>query len=179
MAQKKPEPDNAMAGNVDQIREIIFGGHIREYEQRFADLEKSLKDSQAKLRKDFEAQLKALKQSLEETHGALEQEITDRRDADEGLDGLLQSQGGEIGKDLESAEARLAARADELSAALAAAEKSLSSELTKQGNALKRDLEQISSRLEDNKVARAELSKLLGGVADRLAGDTASKAKRK
>ena len=86
MADKKVD-DDAMAGNVDQIREIIFGGHIREYATRFAALEKSLKDAQARLRKVFEAQLKVLSD-------ALEQEVADRRNADEGLDGLLQNQGG-------------------------------------------------------------------------------------
>lgn len=179
MAQKKTEAADPMAGNVDQIREIIFGGHIREYEQRFAALEKSLKDAQARLRKDFEAELKALKQSLDETHGALQQEVSDRQNADEGLDGLLQNQGGEIAKDLESAEKRLDAQSAQLAAALAAAEKSLSGELSKQGTAFKRDLDKIASRLEDNKVARGELSKLLSGVAERLAGDGPAKTKRK
>ena len=29
-------------GNVDKIREILFGGQMRDYEQRFADLETRL-----------------------------------------------------------------------------------------------------------------------------------------
>ena len=171
MADKKVD-DDAMAGNVDQIREIIFGGHIREYATRFAALEKSLKDAQARLRKDFEAQLKVLSD-------ALEQEVADRRNADEGLDGLLQNQGGELGNELDATEKRLNQRADELSKALAAAQKALESEMTKQGNAFTRDLNKTNERLEENKVARDELAKLLTGVATSLSGDTSKKAKRK
>lgn len=179
MADKKSGADGAMAGNVDQIREIIFGGHIREYESRFAALEKSLKEAQDRLRKDFEAEIKALKQSLSDTRGALDQEIADRQNADEGLDGLVQNTGGELGKELDAAEQRLDARADELAAALDSARKALEAALKKQGNALTRDLGKVSERLEDNKVARAELARLLGGVADKLTGGTAAKGRRK
>ena len=178
MAGKKNDTDDAMAaGNVDQIREIIFGSQIREYETRFTALERQLKDAQNKLRKDFEAQMKALQETLDETRAALESEAADRQNADESLDALVQSQGGDIGRDLDASEKRFDARVDALQKSLEQTHKTLDAELSKQTNALDRELNKVSGNLQDHKVARAELAKLLTGVATKLAG--AAKPKRK
>jgi len=64
MAKKQNQKQNpsatnsgAMDGNVDQIREILFGAHIRDYEQRFSDLEKRLNQNFERLSNDFEKRL--------------------------------------------------------------------------------------------------------------------------
>lgn len=49
--------DTAMDGNVDQIREILFGGHMRDYEQRFADLEGRMSQTIDTLSREFEKRL--------------------------------------------------------------------------------------------------------------------------
>ena len=50
MAKKQTRKQSATAvddmdGNVDKIRDILFGGQMRDYEQRFADLEKRLSNT--------------------------------------------------------------------------------------------------------------------------------------
>ncbi len=41
-------------GNVDKIREILFGGQMRDYEQRFADLETRLTKNIELISSNFE-----------------------------------------------------------------------------------------------------------------------------
>ena len=46
--------------NVDKIRDILFGQHIRDYDNRFATLEKRLTDSIDKTSRDIEKRLERL-----------------------------------------------------------------------------------------------------------------------
>jgi hypothetical protein len=64
MARKQDQKQNPsssdtgeMGGNVDQIREILFGAHMRKYEQRFAELEKRLGQDFERMSNDFEKRL--------------------------------------------------------------------------------------------------------------------------
>lgn len=174
MATKKTDSNNpeTAADNVDQIREIIFGGYIRDYESRFVALEKKLNDAQEKLRADFDARLKALEADL----GS---EARSRQDADESLDALLQNQGNGLGQDLEAAEKRLDQRVANLHQTLEAASKSITDLLNKETSALKNELEKVGCKLTDQKVARAELAKLLDHVSQKLnpASGSAKKAR--
>jgi uncharacterized phage infection (PIP) family protein YhgE len=52
-------PDEGV-GNLDKIREILFGSHVREYESRFARLEERLTDELADLRETARKRLEAL-----------------------------------------------------------------------------------------------------------------------
>ena len=41
--KKLPAKPAANEGNVDQIRDILFGGQMRDYERRFEELEERMK----------------------------------------------------------------------------------------------------------------------------------------
>ncbi len=65
MAKKQTQKRSATAdgnvdGNVDKIREILFGGQMRDYEQRFADLEQRLGDQMDRMSGDFEKRMERL-----------------------------------------------------------------------------------------------------------------------
>src|SRR6266478_1214002 len=57
-------PDNSspppVSGHVDQIRDIIFGGQMRDYEQRFKKLEERLTQQAAELSEDLQKRAEAL-----------------------------------------------------------------------------------------------------------------------
>ncbi|MDJ0656065.1 MAG: hypothetical protein QNJ40_18020 [Xanthomonadales bacterium] len=163
MATKKTDADgtDTHPDNVDQIREIIFGGYIRDYESRFVALEKKLADAQDKLRKDFDKRLKALEDDLNK-------ESRDRMDGDESLDALLQNQGSGLGEDIEAAEKRLDQRLANLHETLEQASQSITDLLNKETTALNRELDKVTTRLSDQKVARIELAKLLDHVSQKL-----------
>jgi len=57
-AEASPQPaPQASADSVDQIRDIIFGAQMREYEQRFAELEQRLIENHKSLQQTLETQI--------------------------------------------------------------------------------------------------------------------------
>ncbi len=58
--------------NVDQIRDLIFGQQIREFEEKFDRLERTLKEHETKAAQSLEKTFGALEARLERTIDALE-----------------------------------------------------------------------------------------------------------
>ena len=59
---RKPKPAQRAAGedvegNVDQIREILFGGQMRDYDSRFDDLENQLVQRMERMSSEFEKRI--------------------------------------------------------------------------------------------------------------------------
>lgn len=51
-------------GNIDKIREILFGGHARDYDRRFKRLEERLGQEQGHLREDISQRIRAMEELL-------------------------------------------------------------------------------------------------------------------
>lgn len=51
-------------GNIDKIREILFGGHARDYDRRFKRLEERLSQEQGHLREDISQRIRAMEDLL-------------------------------------------------------------------------------------------------------------------
>ena len=73
-AKEKKEPQSSQdattpLGSVDQIRDIIFGAQMRDYEERFSALEARLIDEARALRQDVQNRFEALEQNLEAERG--------------------------------------------------------------------------------------------------------------
>jgi len=51
-------------GNIDKIREILFGGHARDYDRRFKRLEDRLSQEQGHLREDISQRIRAMEELL-------------------------------------------------------------------------------------------------------------------
>jgi methyl-accepting chemotaxis protein len=58
--EELPGQDVGGAGNVDKIREILFGGQMREYERKFARLEDRLLKESTESREDLKRRFEAL-----------------------------------------------------------------------------------------------------------------------
>jgi methyl-accepting chemotaxis protein len=81
---KTPQVVQASAGNVDKIRDILFGSQMRDYESRFARLEETLLKETADLRENsrrrFEQLETFVKKELEAMEGRLKVERDERTD---------------------------------------------------------------------------------------------------
>ena len=77
------------AGNIDKVRDILFGGQMREYERRFARLEERLLQETAELRDDVRKRVAALEQFAKEEAASLADRLKverdERTDADKDL----------------------------------------------------------------------------------------------
>ncbi len=149
--------------NVDQIREIIFGGHIRDYEARFQALQDEFAAALKNLKKEFDAAVKNLDQ-------AIESEGTKRRDDDESLDALVQSKFAELGKELAAAEARAGDGLEKLARDTQAAQRELRRSMEGGSQDLDARLTAVAEDLSARKVERDELAALLTELAQRLNG---------
>jgi len=90
--QKKQENDISQLGNVDQIREILFGSQARELKEKFETLEASIKSLHDEMRKkieqtqnDFhtriESELEAISRKMKNITTQQQNEFSDVRDS--------------------------------------------------------------------------------------------------
>lgn len=160
--------------NVDQIRDILFGGQMRDYERRFAELSARLEQDAGRLRQDFETRVHALEKRVDEQferHAkALRQEIADRGQSLDDLESRTQQAA-------RTQRAELNASISNLQGDLAAADERLRTAMLELQNALKQvqergenSLTQAREDLRRDKVSREDLAAMLAEVALRLKG---------
>ncbi len=174
--KKTAVPDLSGADrNVDQIRDILFGGQMRDYERRFQELNQRIEADFEGLRQDQErrfAQLdKRLDEQVEKIGRALRQEVADRAAATDDLETrLLQSartQRSELTAAIDTLNHEQSSGEERLRAALA----ELEAAVKEQASRLTQSLTRSRDELRGEKVGRDDLAALLTEVALRLKGD--------
>jgi chromosome segregation ATPase len=68
------------SGNVDKIRDILFGSQMRDYEQRFVRLEESLRKESADLRESTRRRLDALESYVKKELESLQSRLRTEKD---------------------------------------------------------------------------------------------------
>ena len=171
---KKPAADGADR-NVDQIRDILFGGQMRDYERRFQELNQRLEAELARMRETQEKRLAAMDKriddQLDKLGKLLRQEVQDRNGAVDDLESRLQQAArvarGEIGKSIEALGQEIAAADERQRAALADVEAGARVRVAEAESSLAR----VGAELRGEKVGRDDLAALLTEFALRLKGD--------
>lgn len=170
---KKPGAD-APDRNVDQIRDILFGGQMRDYERRFDELDQRLEAELARLRDTQDKRLaqidKRIDDQLEKLGKLLRQESQDRNAAIDDLESRLQQAArtarGEINTAIDGLTHDLGA-ADERHRAAVVDLHATSSARATEGDAA---LARMGAELRADKVGREDLAALFGEFALRLKG---------
>jgi DNA repair exonuclease SbcCD ATPase subunit len=174
MADKKATGDGAER-NVDQIRDILFGGQMRDYERRFVEFDARLEAELARLRDAEEKRLaqidKRIDESLDKLGKLLRQEIQDRNRSLDDLESRIQQAArtsrSEVATSLDAHAAELAATDERLRSAVADVAKATYARAGETEGALAR----LAADLRDEKVGREDLAALLAELALRLRGD--------
>ena len=179
MATKKQTKDetNSEGGNVDQIREILFGGHLRAFDERFELVESRLAKETEALRKATDKRI----QDLERLAAEIREEASDRLGAETNSRELaLNKFELALGQSRADAENQMAAMEDrfaeeikQVRAELKAMHKELSAALAKAD----RHQEKITESLDQGKVARKDLAELFRGLAQTLQPETTGRRK--
>lgn len=160
--------------NVDQIRDILFGGQMRDYERRFVELDQRLATDMARLQEAQNEQLKRLERRLDEQFEKLTQqlrkEVQDRTSAVDDLESRVQQAArtarSEINAGIDALQHELAATDERLRAALT----ELEAALARRAGELDASLARSSGDLRAEKVGREDLAALMTEVALRLKG---------
>ncbi len=172
---KKPAAENGADRNVDQIRDILFGGQMRDYERRFQELNQRLEADLTRLRDTQEKRLaqidKRIDDQLEKLGKLVRQEVQDRNSAVDDLESRLQQAArtarGEINKALEGLGHELTTSDERLRSALADLHTTAAARSTDTEAALAR----TGAELRADKVGRDDLAALLTEFGLRLKGD--------
>jgi uncharacterized protein YydD (DUF2326 family) len=159
-------------GNIDKIRDILFGSNMRDYEQRFARLEEALKKESSDLRETTRRHLETLEAFVHKELAALEGRLnTERDERSEGHSRLatdLSVTSTSILKKIGEMENYEAQAKREIRADLLQQSKELSDAIHNKGEELMTLLERRAQELQHSKTDRAALAGLFNEVALRL-----------
>lgn len=159
-------------GNIDKIREILFGVQMRDYEKRFSRLEERLLKESADLRDDtrkrFEALESFVKSEFEALTDRVQGEQQTREESVQGLSRELQETGKTLEKKLAQLDEQTARSQRGLRQQILDQSRSLSDEIRQKSNELQALVEREVAELGHAKTDRASLAALFTEVSLRL-----------
>lgn len=163
-------------GNVDKIRQILFGGQMRDYEQRFDAMEKRITQNIERVSNKLEGQLEQLAAHTQsEVDKLTEQVKAERKDriseGKEAGSALLDLKGQMEGGFAEIDE-QLVSEAKELRLALVDQSDELSTLIRATHDQVSTDLQKEADGLADAKLGREDMAALLTELALRLSNDS-------
>jgi vacuolar-type H+-ATPase subunit E/Vma4 len=165
---------NTNVNNVDQIRDIIFGSQIKDFEEKFAKLENSMHMMESSIKKAFNEAHTKLQRETERSLEALEKKI-------DNLSNSTQRERAKL-KDLidttdETLQMQLSDQKDEFTTKLRILKENVSDEqnkLVENMNSMKREIENLLKnnldRLSDDKLSRDSMAQMLLEVAMKIKG---------
>jgi len=165
---------NTTANNVDQIRDIIFGSQIKDFEEKFKSLEKSMQMMEDSIKKTFNEAHTKLQRETERSLEALEKKI-------DNLSSTTQRERAKL-KDLidttdETLQMQLGNQKDEFATKLRILKENVTDEQNKlvdNMNTMKREIENLLKtnleNLADDKLSRDSMAQMLLEVAMKIQG---------
>jgi len=166
--------DNA-DGNVDKIREILFGGQMRDYEQRFADLEDRLTRNIDVMSRNMEKRVDRLdayaKRELEKLSGQFKEERQARRKDGKSSARELKDLSSQFESWCTELEEGLGEESQALRRSLQEQSEELSGMISDVHNEMSKSLSGETRNLANAKLARDDMAELLAEMALRLKKD--------
>jgi hypothetical protein len=165
-------PTVEQAGNVDKIRDILFGNQMREYESRFGRLEETLLKETADLRESTRKRIDSLesflRKELESLAARLKAERDERLSASKNLGDELRNTADSLTKTIREAEDAAGEADRELRASALEQSKTLMDEIRSNQERVLAVLERRFQELRNSKTDRSALAELFTEVALRL-----------
>jgi len=162
-------------GNIDKIREILFGGHIRDYEKRFMRVEERLTKESLDLREDTKRRFEALEQFMKAEFAALADRLqSEQRTRDEAVQGVwrgLHETGHSLNAKLAELQDQSERSQSNLRQLILAQSKDLSDDMRRKQEEVTELLQREVADLNHGKTDRSSLATLLTEMAMRLNSD--------
>ena len=160
------------SGNVDRIRDILFGSQMRDYDGRFQKLEERLTREAGELRGDLQRQLQALetfmKGEVESMTNRVKTEQSERGQAFEHLAREMSETSRGLELKISNLDNQAAKDIRDLREQLLEQSKALSAELKEKHDHLKGQLDHEAGQIRDAMTGREALAEMLSEVALRL-----------
>lgn len=162
----------ATSGNIDKIRDILFGANMRDYDARFARLEEALMKEAAELREStrrrFETLENYVKKEVDALQARLKTEREERSDVSSQHSRELKEAGESLSKKIRDLDDHTASAASDLRQDILNHSRNLMDELRARHEEIALVLERRFHELHHSKTDRAALASLLTEVAMRL-----------
>jgi hypothetical protein len=167
--------EGGSAASIDKVRDILFGGQMREVERRFAKLEERLLKETTDLKAHLKSRLDALESFTKKESESLIDQIKTEHEARTDAVGALSRELKDMAKTFD----RRATAADDLQAKsqrelrqqILEQSQRLSDEIRKRTDDMLKALGQEAQQLRADKADRATLAALFTEMALRLTGD--------
>ncbi|MDX8381293.1 MAG: hypothetical protein R8M14_04205 [Ghiorsea sp.] len=163
------------AGNVDQIRDIIFGSQMRDYEKRFIRLEERVLSESDALRNETSHRLDALESYIKQEASGLSDMISaergEREDDTRHLTNEVNKTATDADKKSSQIQNKLSQNQSETRDALLEQSKSLLNEIQNVRNTLSDNINKSTQELREDKTDRKGLADMFSEIAMRLNGD--------
>ena len=170
-----PEPDGAAGGNLDKVRDLLFGGQMRDYDRKFARLEERLVKETADLREEVKRRLAALeaymKAEVESQSDRLRAEQDGRAAGDKDLGRELRDSAQQFDQKLSQLDDLVARNQRDLRQQLHAQHQELVDDIRQRVEDVLGRLAQEAHELRNDKTDRKALAALLTEMAMRLNGE--------
>jgi DNA anti-recombination protein RmuC len=176
--EKTPETIAEVAesgGNIDKIRDILFGVQMRDYDRRFSRLEERLTKEADKLKEETQQRLENLeifiKKEIEALTTRLVSEQNLRAEAIQTANQDLKTLSQNFEKKLTQLNEQTAKNESDIRQQILTQSKTLTDEIKRKHDDLLNSLERESVELRDDKADRAALAELFTEMALRLTND--------
>ena len=170
-----PEADGAAGGNLDKVRDLLFGGQMRDYDRKFARLEERLVKETADLREEVKRRLSALetymKAELESQSDRIRAEQEGRSAGDKELGRELRDSAQQFDQKLSQLDDLVARNQRDLRQQLHAQHQELVDDIRQRVEDVLGRLAHEAQELRSDKTDRKALAALLTEMAMRLNGD--------
>jgi molybdopterin converting factor small subunit len=172
--------DGAAGGSLDKVRDLLFGGQMRDYDRKFARLEERLGKETAELREEVRRRLSTLESYMKAEVESLSERLRAEQDGRAGAD-------KDLGRELRDSAQQFDQKISQLDDLVARNQRDLRQQLHAQHQELVDDIRQRveevlgrlaheAQELRSDKTDRRALAALLTEMAMRLNGDIRSLA---
>lgn len=162
----------ASMGNLDKIKELLFGAQVREYENRFARLEERMMRENSNLREEMRKRLETIEQYIyrefNNLTAALKTEQAQREESINTLSSEFKDLLKSLGQQVDQLEEQTNQRHRELRQQIIGQSKTLDDEIRQKYQELMITLERKAQDLRAEKADRAALASLFREVAIRI-----------
>jgi len=166
------EPD---ISNIDKIRDILFGGQMRDYDRRFSRVEEQLVKESLELREDTRKRFEALEAFLKAEFAALTDRLqAEQRTRDDAVSGLwrgVQESSQALSAKLGEAQEQTARAHSALRQQILSQSQDLSDEMRRKQEEIAALIQREVADLNHGKADRSSLATLLTEMAMRLNND--------
>ena len=162
-------------GNIDKVRDILFGGQMRDYERRFIKLEERLLQETSELKDEVRKRLAALEQFMKQEAASLADRIKneheERTDATKDLAREQRESAKAFEKKTGALDDAIGKAQRELRQQLLELHQKMSDEMRQKVDDVLARLTQEANELRNDKTDRAALASLLTEMALRLTNE--------